>query len=66
MMAWYVQSLNDHDTHRGYLRRGRVIAHCGIEFAPVRAGIKSPALAGKPPDPDQVCPKCQRAVQEQR
>ena len=52
--SWYVQSLRDHDTHRGYLRRGRVQAVCGIEFTPVQAGLRSLALAGKPLDPEQV------------
>ena len=61
MIPWYVKSLSDHDTHRGYLRRGRVQAVCGIEFTPVQAGLRSLELAGKPPDPDQICLKCQSA-----
>lgn len=61
---WYVQSLSDHDTHRGYLRRGRVQAICGIEFTPVQAGLRSLALAGSPPDPEQICRECQSASQQ--
>ncbi len=60
-MTWYLQSLNDRDTHRGHLRRGRVLAACGVEFAPLRAWWKgSPALPGEPPDPSQICPECYR------
>lgn len=36
MASWYLQSLNAHNTHRGHLRRGRVLAACGVEFSPVR------------------------------
>ncbi len=59
-MTWYRRSLNDHDTHCGHVRRGRVLAACGVEFSPLRAWrIRSPALPGEPPD-HQVCPDCQR------
>ena len=34
---WYRRSLIDHDTHRGHLRRGRVLAECGVKFSPLRA-----------------------------
>jgi hypothetical protein len=55
-MTWYRRSMNDHDTHRGHLRRGRVMAVCGVEFSPLRAWRKSgSALPGEPPDPEQVC-----------
>lgn len=58
MTFWYLRSTGDHDTHRGHLRRGRVLAVCGMEFAPLRAGIACPALAAEPPDPELVCPEC--------
>jgi hypothetical protein len=58
--SWYLQSLNAHDTHRGHLRRGRVLAVCGVEFSPLRAGIARPALPAEPPDPDQICPERSR------
>ena len=58
MTVWYLQSLKAHDTHRGHLRRGRVMAVCGVEFSPLRAGIARPALPAEPPDPEQVCPMC--------
>ncbi|MGH8602280.1 MAG: hypothetical protein ACREXR_05735 [Gammaproteobacteria bacterium] len=61
-MTWYLQSLSDHDTHRGHLRRGRVLAACGVEFSPLRAWRKSgSALPGEPPDPEQICLECYRA-----
>lgn len=60
-MTWYRRSLSDHDTHRGHLRRGRVLAVCEVEFSPLRAWRKSgSALPGEPPDPAQVCPECSR------
>ncbi len=55
-MNWYRRSLNDHDTHRGHLRRGRVMAVCGIEFSPVPLWRKGgAALRGELPEPEQVC-----------
>ncbi len=72
MIYWYLRSLSDQDTHRGHLRRGRVLAACGVEFLPLRAlttrglrryfgkGSRGPALPGEPPDPEQVCPECYR------
>jgi hypothetical protein len=60
-MTWYRRSMNDHDTHRGHLRRGRVMAVCGVEFSPLRAWRKSgSALPGEPTDPEQVCLECYR------
>ncbi|MGH3935053.1 MAG: hypothetical protein ACRDS1_08775 [Pseudonocardiaceae bacterium] len=49
-MTWYLQSPGDHDTHRGHLRRGRVLAACGVEFTPLRALRSGPALPGDPSD----------------
>ncbi|MDQ3761138.1 MAG: hypothetical protein M3460_05405 [Actinomycetota bacterium] len=61
MTSWYLRSLSDHDTHCGHLRRGRVLAACGMEFLPLRAWRKhGAALPSEPPDPDQVCLECQR------
>lgn len=72
LVTWYLRSLSDHDTHRGRIRDdGTVLACCGVSFTPrptlrvegpppgelVAAG---PALKGNPPDPDQICPECQR------
>ncbi|MGH3886577.1 MAG: hypothetical protein ACRDSZ_08390 [Pseudonocardiaceae bacterium] len=59
--AWYLRSLADHDTHRGELRKGVVVAQCGARFEPLRWVSPGPGLPGKPPDPDQVCSECQRA-----
>ncbi|MGH3779170.1 MAG: hypothetical protein ACRDRO_00700 [Pseudonocardiaceae bacterium] len=59
--TWYLQSMGDADTHRGDLNRdGTVTAACGSRFRPL------PLLAGRvslpcyPPDPDQICPDCNR------
>jgi hypothetical protein len=60
-MNWYRRSMNDHDTHRGHLRRGRVLAACGMEFWPLRAWWKGgSALLGEPSDSEQVCLECYR------
>jgi hypothetical protein len=71
-LRWFLRSLGDQDTHRGELRRdGTVLARCGALFIPrptlMVAGpppgtlVTGPlALKGSPPDPDQVCPACQR------
>lgn len=60
-MTWYWRSLSDRDTYRGNVRRGRVLAACGVELAPLRAWRNSgSALPGEPPDPDQICPECYR------
>ena len=60
-MTWYLQSMSNHDTHRGALCRGTVLAECGITFRPSKAVRPDPALRGNPPDPDQICPQCDRA-----
>lgn len=61
-MRWYLQSLSNRDTHRGYLRRGRVLAVCGVEFSPLRAWRKDgPALLGEPPDPEERAVAAERA-----
>ncbi len=61
MTVWYLQSLRAQDTHCGHLRRGRVLATCGVEFSPLRAWRKGgPALPGEPTDPEQICPECSR------
>lgn len=59
---WYLRSTADHDTHRGRLfSNGTVMADCGLVFRPRTAlRDRGPALPGHPPDPDQVCVKCQR------
>ncbi|MGH3785255.1 MAG: hypothetical protein ACRDRG_01595 [Pseudonocardiaceae bacterium] len=58
---WYLRSTADHDTHRGRLfGNGTVMADCGVVFRPRKAlRDRGPALPGYPPDPDQVCPKCE-------
>jgi hypothetical protein len=70
-LAWYLRSLADYDTHRGWMGGGgRVLALCGAQFIPkptVRVvgeppgrlvdGLPELAL---PPVPEQVCPACQR------
>ncbi|MGH3825279.1 MAG: hypothetical protein ACRDRA_20935 [Pseudonocardiaceae bacterium] len=71
-MTWYLRSLGDQDTHYGILGAdGIVVARCGASFIP-RPTLKvvgpppgtlatgGLALKGRPPDPDQVCPQCQR------
>ncbi len=60
-MTWYLQSLSAHDTHRGHLRRGRVLAGCGVEFSPLRTWRKGgSALPGEPSDADQIRLECYR------
>lgn len=71
--TWYLRSLRDHDTHRGELNGdGLVRADCGVLFTPQRrlqvAGPPpgtlvdaDPALTGRPPDPDQICPACEHS-----
>ncbi|MGH3800541.1 MAG: hypothetical protein ACRDTD_10485 [Pseudonocardiaceae bacterium] len=60
-MNWYLQSLADHDTHRGTMNRGVVNTECGLQFTPRTVAFGAKALPGRPVDPDQVCPECQRA-----
>jgi hypothetical protein len=71
-VSWFLRSLGDHDTHEGVLRGdGTVLARCGLIFTPrptLRVTGLPPgelvagplALNGRPPDPDQICPACQR------
>lgn len=69
--AWYLRSLVDQDTHRGWLGGdGRVLALCGAHFIPkptVRVVgeppgqlIDGPPELALPPVPEQICPDCQR------
>ncbi len=58
-MSWYLQSADQHGTHRGTLARGNVIAVCGIQFRPLPVAPGRTALRGSPRDPDQICPACQ-------
>ena len=60
-MSWYLRSTDDHDTHRGTMSRGSVIAACGIRFVPRTIAFGRKALSGEPPDPQQICPRCQSA-----
>jgi hypothetical protein len=43
------------------MSRGSVIAACGIRFAPRTIAFGRTALPGQPPDPQQICPRCQPA-----
>jgi hypothetical protein len=60
-VSWYLRSTDDHDTHRGTISRGSVITACGIRFAPRTIAFGRKALSGEPPDPQQICPRCQSA-----
>ncbi len=69
-LAWYLRSLADQDTHRGWMSGdGTVLALCGVEFAPKptvrlvgqRLVDGFPDL-GSPPVPEQVCPECERGA----
>lgn len=64
-MTWFLQSMAEHDTHRGAMTQGMVVALCGIRFAPITLAFGRKALPCQPPDPDQICPGCQRAVDAQ-
>lgn len=57
-MSWYLQSIKDHDTHRGLLARGQVDAVCGIRFRPLTLEWGRTSLPGPPVDPMQVCRDC--------
>ncbi|MGH3789083.1 MAG: hypothetical protein ACRDRG_21585 [Pseudonocardiaceae bacterium] len=60
---WYLRSGADRDTHRGRLfGNGTVMADCGLTFRPRPLAYGAKALPGYPPDPDQVCPKCERSA----
>jgi len=63
---WYLRSLADHDTHRGWLGGdGSVLALCGARFTPKptvrqvgqRLVDGFPDL-GSRPIPEQICPAC--------
>jgi hypothetical protein len=60
-VSWYLRSTDDHDTHRGMMSRGSVNAACGIRFTPRTIAFGRKALSGPPPDPQQICPRCQSA-----
>jgi hypothetical protein len=60
-MNWFLRSTGDHDPHRGTISWGSVIAACGIRFAPRTIAFGRKALSGKPPDPQQICLRCQSA-----
>lgn len=62
MNRWYLRSYGDKDTHRGELRDGLIHAVCGVTFPPRALFAGEIALPGEPPDPDQICPACYRAV----
>lgn len=59
-MIWYRRSLSDYDTHCGTLRRGRVLAACGVEFTPKPLVLGRVRFHGMPPDPEQICLECYR------
>lgn len=59
MASWYLRSKDAQDTHRGHLRRGRVLAVCGVEFSPLRTWRKGGSeLSAEPSNSEQVCPEC--------
>ena len=64
-MSCYLRSTDDHDTHRGTMSRGNVIAVCGIRFAPRTIAFGRKALSGEPPDLQQICLRCQSAQDAQ-
>ncbi len=59
-MRWYPRSTAVHDTPRGHVRRGWLLAMCGVEFTPQRALLsrRGPVLAtpGGTPDPSTGWP----------
>lgn len=58
-MTWYLQSINDHDTHHGELNAdGTVATSCGLKFQPKQLPLGRVSLRGYPPDPNQICPAC--------
>jgi hypothetical protein len=66
-LGWYLRSLADHDTHRGWMSGGAVLAVCDAEFTPkptvriVRNRLVEGFLElGSPPVPEQVCLDCKR------
>jgi hypothetical protein len=58
-VSWFLRSTGDHDTHRGTMSPGSLIAVCGIRFAPRTVAFGRKALSGEPPDSQQICPDCQ-------
>jgi hypothetical protein len=63
LVSWYLRSMSDRDTHRGAysIATRSVRAVCGVEFEPLTLTNGAPiALAGDPPDPDQVCQTCRQ------
>jgi hypothetical protein len=59
--GWFLQSMGDHDTHRGiYSPATRSVhAKCGIDFQPLKRTTGAPiVLIPSPPDPHQICPVC--------
>ncbi|MGH3823767.1 MAG: hypothetical protein ACRDRA_13205 [Pseudonocardiaceae bacterium] len=61
--AWYLRSMGDRDTHCGTysIMTSSVHAACGAEFEPLKRTNGAPiVLTPAPPDPDQICPTCQR------
>jgi hypothetical protein len=60
-MPWYLRSIADQDTHHGELQPdGLVAAVCGLVFKPRPLPYDRLALPGRPADPEQICPQCQR------
>ncbi|HET9256055.1 MAG TPA: hypothetical protein VFO16_12750 [Pseudonocardiaceae bacterium] len=70
-LAWYLRSLADYDTHRGWLGGdGAVLALCGASFTPKPTlrvvGDPPGQLVDGPPElplaplAEQVCPDCRR------
>lgn len=66
-MWWYLRTSADHDTHSagGVHRDGSVVAACGVRFRPQTVDDGGKALPGEPPDPDQICPVCQRVLDDE-
>jgi hypothetical protein len=57
----YLRSMGDADTHCGDPNGdGTVTAACGSRFRRLRLPAGRVSLSGYPPDPDQVCPACNR------
>jgi hypothetical protein len=62
--AWALASLADFDTHLVQLEGGIAYSVCGLTFTPKALGANGDRLSlpGWPPDPEQVCPHCQKAT----
>lgn len=52
------------DTHLCQIESGVACSVCGLKLAPKLLGANSDRLSlpGWPPDPDQVCPQCQKGA----